>query len=204
MLHACWAWVRRLLISISFQSLTILSKIRVSLQVLWNCFPHGCGSVMKASYPCQHCCSCLLSSVLHGPTALWVYDLLCAEIQLTVPWRSPLNSHSSSLHTVHPPLLLFLLLIIPHIYPPCRPACSMTSGLLPWRTNHAFHSGSKREVSLFCVFCFSVHICMLLLVGFVKCSFMLTEKSFAPYLWFDFSFLYCFSSCRLKLKKSLM
>lgn len=124
------------------------------------------------------CCSCLLSSVLHGPIALWVYDLLYTENQLPVPQRSPLNSHSSLFHTVHPllPSCLFLSLIIPHIYSPCLRACSMTAGLLPWRTNHAFHSGSKREVSLFCVFLLSVHICMLFLVGFVKCSFMLTEK----------------------------
>ena len=71
------------------------------------------------------------------------------------PTAHPLNSHSSLLRAVHPPLRLSLLsrsLIIPYIYSPRRPACSMTPGLSPWRTNHAFHSGSKREVSLFSVF----------------------------------------------------
>lgn len=123
-----------------------------------SCFPI-LYTVMKATHFIMCSCSCVLSSVLHGPTAQLVYDLLCAENKFPVSHSSPLNSHSSSLRTVHPPLprlsvFLFFSVIIPHIYSPRRPACSMTSGLSPWRTNHAFHSGSKREVSLFCVFFF--------------------------------------------------
>lgn len=57
--------------------------------------------------------------------------------------------------------LFFYPLIIPYICSPRRPACSMTTGRSPWRTNHAFHSGSKREVScFFCGFSFFVCFCL--------------------------------------------
>lgn len=99
--------------------------------------------------------SCVLSSVLHGPSAQLVFDLLCAENKFTVSHHTPLNFHSSSFCTVSlpPPGCLFSFsLIIPYIHSPLRPACSMTPGLPPWRTNHVFHSGSKREVLSFGVY----------------------------------------------------
>lgn len=65
--------------------------------------------------------------------------------------------HRSTQYSLLSPTVCFFSLIIPYICSPHRPACPMTSDLSPWRTNHAFHSGNKREV-----FCLSVHICMLL------------------------------------------
>lgn len=100
---------------------------------------------------------------------------------------SPLNSHSASCYTVHPLFFPAVILIIPSVYSPLHPACSMTSGPSPWRTDPAFHSGSKREVMLFCCYFFfpssnlAVHIYVLLLVGFVKWSCILRR-----HLWFDF------------------
>lgn len=89
--------------------------------------------------------SCVLSSGPLGPTAL-----LCAGNKLTISHRSPLSCRSWTLLAIHRPLLGCLFIIIfCFIYFTLHPACSMTSGPWPWRTNPAFHSGRKREVLFF-------------------------------------------------------
>lgn len=149
------------------------------------------------------CCSCVLSVL----SAAFV-PLPCC-VRKTSSHRFSPKSHSSFHFTAHLPLpdSLFFTLIIPHICSPHHPACSMTSGLSPWRTNLAFHSGSKREVSLFCCCCFcfvfwlSLHICMTFVVEFSEMFPYVDGENFGLNVWFDLLFIFL---CRLKLRTNPM
>lgn len=89
-----------------------------------------CPQCCMVSLPCRHMTCCVQKSSSHRFTPKPHFPPRFAE-----------RHH-----------FYFYCLIIPHICTPHLPACSMTSGLSPWRTNLAFHSGSKREVSCFSVF----------------------------------------------------
>lgn len=133
------------------------SNVSLLIAVCWSSYAHVLQlfCVMCRKWTISWCCSCVLSvlSAAWCCTALLVYDLLCAENNFPLLF---LKGLPSSLHfTAHLPLPdFFLTLIILHICSSHRPAYSMTPGLSPWRTNLAFHSGSKREVTLFVRFRF--------------------------------------------------
>lgn len=90
-------------------------------------------------------CSCVLSVLSAAWYQCKVWSVVCGKLSPEFPFF--ITPHSKTFSTS-----LMFSLIISHICSPHRPACSMTSGPSPWRTNLAFHSGSKREVSLFCYF----------------------------------------------------
>lgn len=104
-----------------------------------SCFPLVLCTVTVAMITTSRCHSSgFISPLVAGPTSQLLCDLLCAENKFLLnshllhichicPHQSPSSFHTFALHTVQ--------------------LVSMTSGLSPWRTNLAFHSGSKRKVS---------------------------------------------------------
>lgn len=123
----------------------MLIKLIIIIIIIWNfsCFPvvhHFMMSLM-----CSVCPQCCMVSL-----PCW-YMTRCVQKS---------SSHRFTPKPHFPPRFTerhrfySCCLIIPHICTRHPPACSMTSGLSPWRTNLAFHSGSKREVSCFSVFFF--------------------------------------------------
>lgn len=92
-------------------------------------------------------CSVLSAAWYHCPVGVW--PVVCRKQVHSVPPLTPKFPSSIAPHSTSSSSWLFVVsFIIPYKYYPRRLACSMTSGLPPWHTNHAFHSGSKREVLL--------------------------------------------------------
>jgi len=128
-------------------SKTAIGEHRLSLSCS---FSFICFTVKETTLSFHYILLVFYSQFCFPPPALLTYNLLWAENKtprLTLKFSFFITQHNPS-STLRLPLIFlssfhtFILHVVQ--------LKSMTSGLSPWRTNHAFHSGSKREVPFLC------------------------------------------------------